>query len=245
MACALSAQRLWLITMDGRWGFEEDDEWVDDVPHDEPADDAELITGQDADQVVTVSVDDAGAIARVALADDWQGRVAPQALGSAVLTAANAAVVRATAAQAERIDLSGDDSAESAAPGSTPSPEETPLSREDAFRLLDEMSADLERFMERAAPVIDQDVSVRSGGGHVAITGRQRQVHQVEIDQSWAGVVRSSEVESELRDALVAFSERSDPGELAAGPQSSAISEIRALVADPQALIRRIRMARH
>jgi hypothetical protein len=73
----------------------------------------------------------------------------------------------------------------------------------------------------------------------VTVSGRRQQVGDVSIDQDWLYRTRASGVESELLDALTAFRARSTPGELA--PQSNAISELRSLVSDPQAMVRRIR----
>jgi hypothetical protein len=53
---------------DGGWGFEEDDDEPDNGPVNE-----ELLTGADADGIVTVTVDDAADVRAVRLGDGWQG----------------------------------------------------------------------------------------------------------------------------------------------------------------------------
>ncbi len=94
--------------------------------------------------------------------------------------------------------------------------------------------------MRRAAAITDTTTAADSAGGHVVVSGIRRQVRSVSIDPQWAGTARNTEIESELRDALRAFVDRSTTGELTKGPRSAAISELMGMVADPQLTIQRI-----
>lgn len=220
--------------MDHRWGFEE----ADDVDErgEEPAA-GELLTGADADGVVTVSVDDAANVRSVHLGAGWEDDAVRRGLGVKVVDAMTGATIRAMAKQAERIEPGAAEPAPASA--SKPPEQDSPLTTEDVMRLLHEVARDLGQFRQRLSAVVDETVTVASGGGHVTVSGRRQQVGDVSIDQDWLYRTRASEVESELRDALTAFRARSAPGELA--PQSNAISELRSLVSDPQAMVRRIR----
>jgi DNA-binding protein YbaB len=229
------------------WGFEEDDEAEDvrrGTPAEESTDDTGPLSGQDARGVVTITVTEAAAITSVRLARDWRDRGEPRELGGLVREAANNATASAVATRAQQVDIRAEVEAGTAGPARTsqPSEEERPITREDARRLLDAVTADLTQFRQRMSAVVDEMVREDSAGEHVTVSGRRGQVMDVSLDVSWLFTARESEIESELRDALTRFADRSTPGELAQGPQSSAISELMALVSDPQAMVRRIAM---
>lgn len=228
------------------WGFEEDDEVEDTrraAPAEESTDDTGPLSGQDARGVVTITVADTAAITSVRLASDWRDRTEPRELGALVVEAANNATASAIAAQAQRVDIRAE-AAGTAGPPRTSQPpeEERPITREDARRLLDAVTADLTQFRRRMSEVVDQTVRVDSAGEHVTVSGRRGQVMDVSLDVTWLYTARESEIESEVREALTRFADKSTPGELAEGPQSSAINELMALVSDPQAMVRRIAM---
>lgn len=233
--------------MTRHWGFEEADD-VDDIDEHAKAggadDTTDLLTGQDADGVVTVAVDDAVEVVSVRLAGGWTDPAVRRVLGAKVVEAIRVATTHAVAKQAGQIDMRVGGLVETrTAPvaSKSPEPDERPITKEDATRLLRAVSADLAQFRERLSAISDQVVRVESGGGHVTVSGRHRQVGDVSIDQRWVAQVRASEVESELCDALTEFTARSSLGELSRGPGSSAIDELLALVSDPQAMVRRIR----
>jgi len=228
------------------WGFEEDDE-VEDVRRSTPApeestDDTDPLSGQDARGVVTIAVTETAAITSVRLSPDWRDRAEARDLGSLVREAANNATAAAVAYQAQRIDIRAEVAAGTGVPprASQPPEEETPLTREDVRRLLDAVTADLAQFKSRVSTVVDQTVQTESAGEHVTVSGRQGQVLDVSLDVSWLFMARESEIENEVRDALTRFADRSTPGDLARGPQSSAINELMGLVSNPQAMVRRI-----
>lgn len=232
--------------MSDRWGFEEDDEW--DLPDEsvEPVSDGDdLLRGTDPDGVVTVAVTENAEVRTVTLAPDWKSAVDPRGLHSNVLAAMNAATMQALARQVEQVGLRDANSPGTDAPRVTSDRviDETPITKEDAMRLVDAATADLAEFMSNASAIVDAVISVESAGGHVTVSGRQRYVQTVTIDVEWAGRVRHSEIESELLDVLSRFGAQSDLGELASGPRSSAITELQSLAADPQALVRRIARA--
>ncbi|MQA64094.1 MAG: hypothetical protein GEU86_22160 [Actinophytocola sp.] len=235
--------------MNIRWGFEEDDEWDDpDGEGESTTESDESITGQDRDGIVTVAVNEAGDVVSVRLAGDWKNSVDPRALHTSVVDATNAATMHALAVQVEQVDMTGQPESGTGVQSSTSEYSERgdsmPITKEDAMRLVDTASADLERYLTQASTIIDAPVTTTSAGGHVTVSGRQRQVLDVSIDTNWVGDVRYTEIESELLDALTGFSTQSSLGELAQGPQSAAITELMSLASDPQALVRRIRRAR-
>lgn len=212
--------------MSDRWGFEEADDW--EVQESQPQQVAEALVGQDADGLATVTVTPTADVVSVRLAGDWRQS---RGLSAAVVSAANAATMRALAWQVENPP-----------PASAPvgTPDETPISAADALRLVDAVSADLAAFASRTAEIIDRPVVAESRGGHVRGSARGGQVVELTIDPGWTSAVRVSEVESELLDALKTLRVRSVPAELTGGPKSDAITELTALLADPNALLRRV-----
>lgn len=234
--------------MNIKWGFEEGDEWEDQNAEEPPAEIDDSLTGRDPAGIVTVAVTDAGEYVSVKLTRDWKNSVDPRALNTSVLAAMNAATMRALAKQIEQIDMTGRTPEGTAGTPATSDPHQglgptSPLTKEDAIRLVDAATADLERYLRQASTIVDVPVTATSAGGHVTVSGRRRQVLDVSIDVNWAGSVRYSEIESELLDAVTGFSARSSLGELALGPQSAAIDELMALASDPQSLISKIRQA--
>lgn len=228
--------------MDSTWGFEEDDEESEvEVEADEQAE--EPLLGKDPDEIVTIAVTDTADVLSVHIDEQWRERVEAHLLGGKVVEAMNAATIIALARQSEQVDMTGSESA-----GTTPPPEtsesiedERPITMEDAMRLLHAVKSDLATFTHQLSAVRNRAVAVESGGDHVTVSGARRQVATVELDQTWLHSAPNSEIESETRDALTAFITKSTPDEqLTQGPQSSAITELKALVADPQTLIRRI-----
>lgn len=231
--------------MSDRWGFEEDDEWdVVNAPVEAGSEGEDLLRGMDSDEVVTVAVTENLNVRSVVLAPDWRSATDPRDLHSHVLAAMNAATMHVLARQVERVG-SGSFSPVTGAPPATSdqSTEETPITKEDAMRLVDAATSDLERFMSTVSAIADTVISVESAGGHVTVSGRKRQLREVTIEADWAARVRPTEIEAELLDVLHRFGAESDLGELARGPRSSAISELQSLAADPRALVRRIARA--
>lgn len=224
------------------WGFEDDDEesfssYARAPEPEQPAADlGDHITGQDPDGVVTIAVTDDADVVTAKLSSGWRDSIDARALHSAVLAAMNAATINAVSARAEKIDPEG--TAEPAAP-SEPR-DDGPITTEDAMRLIDAVTADLDRFMSQVSAIADQVVTAESSGGHVTVTGKQRHVADVAIESRWVTGAPDAEIESELVSALSGFTTRSSLGELSQGPQSTNLDELRRLVRDPQTLIRRI-----
>ncbi|MFD2422147.1 hypothetical protein [Amycolatopsis pigmentata] len=230
--------------MDGdRWGFEEAEDWEYEQlntksapkPAEEPT---EAFVGQDSGRVVAVLVSPDGEVMQVKLSPVWRQSVEPWDLPGRVRSAANAATMRALASSVERFD--------STAPVTPVEPqagaEESSLTSLDVQRLLDAVSEELDQFTERLAEVVDHRAQVQSAGGHVQGSAQRGQVLSLDIDPNWAGQARHSEIETELLEVLRGLHDRSAPGELAAGPSGSAISELMDLAADPRRLMRRLGM---
>ncbi|MEU4741549.1 YbaB/EbfC family nucleoid-associated protein [Actinosynnema sp. NPDC023658] len=219
-----------------RFGFEEGDEG-DRPPRPSPSEQQarqDSLTGQDADGVVTVAVNDLAEVQSVTITAQWRQSVDPRALGSAVTQAANAATMAALAEQVER-------PAEPAPqrPAPPPQPEER-ITPEQALRLMDAVSADLARFTQRMTEVVDRPLTVESRGGHVRGTIHRGQVLGLEADPAWTHSARVTEVQQEFLEVLRNLRARSVPSDLAQGPQSPAIAELTALVSDPGTLLRRV-----
>lgn len=186
---------------------------------------------------VTVEVDDGGLVTSASLATDWKRAVDPRELHTAVLTALQTAVMEVLASKTEQVDLMTTGPT-SSSPADVP--DTSPLSAGDVQRLLDEVYADVDRFSEQASTRLNRTVSVTSAGGHVRGSATKAQIHDLAIDPNWSSVARNAEIESELNEVLRQLGEQSSPGELADGPQSRAISELKNLVSDPQSFLRRI-----
>jgi hypothetical protein len=218
-----------------RFGFEEgseEDQRARPSPEPEPQQDA--LIGRDPDGVITVAVNDLGEVWSVTIAANWRQSVDPRALGSKVTQAANAATMAALAKQVER-------------PTEPPSPRQTPPPRSDeritpeqALRLMDAVSADLARFTQRMTEVVDRPLVVESRGGHVRGTIHRGQVLSLEVDPAWTHTSRVSEMQQEFLEVLRNLRAQSVPADLAQGPQSPAITELTALVSDPDTLLRRV-----
>jgi DNA-binding protein YbaB len=212
-----------------RWGFELDDERGDEIAVRREAA-GERLTGQDRDKVVTVTVTDTADVVSVELAAGWKRSVDPRTLQHHVTEALNAATARAVAAQAKP-----------AAPESrTGVADHSPLTRYDLMRLIDAVTADIDR-MRRHTARVTQEVTHESRGGHVRVTGAGQRVRAIAMDTNWVWRVRHGEIASELTDALKAFGARAPrPDDL---PRGKAIDELKALVADPARTLRRLGMS--
>ncbi|MEV4027325.1 hypothetical protein AB0K14_31300 [Actinosynnema sp. NPDC050801] len=181
-----------------------------------------------------MTVDDSADVLSVALAAHWKQVVDPRALGSTVTSAMNAATMQALAEHVER------PVAEEPPASSIPPQDGSRITPAEATRLMDAVTADLERFKQQVAEVIDRSVTAESRGGHVRGTAQRGQVLDIAIDPAWAHTARNSELEQELLEVLRALRARSAPTDLAQGPQSPAIAELVALVSDPNTLLRRV-----
>ncbi|MEJ2859011.1 MULTISPECIES: YbaB/EbfC family nucleoid-associated protein [unclassified Saccharothrix] len=213
-----------------RFGFEEDD-LGDRPPPRRPDPEAEGFVGRDATGAVAVDVDETGRVRQVTLDPDWRAALDPRRLGAAVVEAANDGTVRALAGQADRTR---------ATPAPTAPPTDEPITPAAAQRLLDAVHADLDAFTRGLAEVVDRDVTVTSRGGHVRGTARTGRVLDLSVDPHWARRARDSEIASELLDVLATLHARSTPNGPASGPRSAAISELTALLSDPETLLRRL-----
>ncbi|WP_051773134.1 hypothetical protein [Saccharothrix sp. NRRL B-16314] len=190
--------------------------------------------GRDADGVVTVAVGDMAEVQSVTIAALWRQSVDPRVLGSAVTQAANAATMAAFAKQVQR-------------PTEPPPQREAPPPRSDeritpeqALRLMDAVSADLAMYTQRMNEVVDRPLTVESRGGHVRGTIHRGQVLDLQIDPAWTHSARVTEMQQEFLEVLRNLRAQSVPADLAQGPQSPAITELTALVSDPDTLLRRV-----
>lgn len=235
------------IVDEHRWGFEEadDEDYNDDRLIEAARDEVDPIVGRDADGVVTITVTPTADIRSVELAADWRKSVDPRGLHASVLAAANTATMAALARQVELAERGPVDQERPMDTGTTTiKPNASPLTRRDVQRLLDAVYEELDQFTDQMSMVVNQVVSVESGGRHVSGSARNGQVLHIAVDASWASTVRNTEIESELFDVLDQLHRDSSPGELANGPKGSAVSELMALASDPQEMVQRIKLAR-
>lgn len=228
--------------MSDQWQFNEEDAWVEEertpAGGNSPPEDA--LEGHDEDGIVTVYVTPDGQVLSTTLASNWKESVNPHELPQRIVAAANAATMRLLSRQLERTGLQ--ESVEGTPPKQA-GPDEAdgpPISVDDALRMIDAVSADLERFNERIAEVANQTVTVDSAGGHVQGTGQQGQVVDVSVDAAWAGRSRNGEIENEITDVLGSLRSQTSASELTNGPQSDSISQLMTLASNPQTLLRRL-----
>lgn len=215
-----------------RWGFElEDDELYDETARSVQQD--ATLTGQDSAGIVTIAVTEDADVVSVALADDWRKTVDPRRLHQHVTEAVNAATARALEARVASTDLTRPK------PLTDQSSGYGRLTTPDLQRLVEAATADLGRLAQRAAERTDRQVSVRSEGGHVRLSATGRRVHQLAVDSNWAWGARTSEITTELTDALTAFAAQAPRGDL---PRGSALDQLTALVSDPTRMLRRLGM---
>lgn len=225
---------------DRRWGFEEAEDWEYEESGSQSssvAEPDETLVGQDADQVVEVVVSLEADVVAVRLSPRWHQVVDPRALHVSVLSAANAATAKALARGVEQTDRTA-----TAVPSQKATEDESALTTRDVERLLDAVDAELGQFTARLSAIVDQPAQVRSSGGHVQGSAQRGHVRALDIDSVWAGQARHSEIETELVEVLRGLHEASTPGDMAAGPSGSAISELIVLAADPHRLLRRLGM---
>ncbi|MFJ8912844.1 hypothetical protein [Amycolatopsis sp. NPDC102389] len=227
---------------DERWAFEEELEEDDDPPKSSftaPVPEEDRISGQDQNGVVTVVVSPDADVLAVALTPEWKRSVDPRGLPGAVTAAGNAATIAALGRQVDEVVRNPP-----AMPtfGATPASvaDESPLGTQDMLRLVEAATAELERFTQRAAEVVDRPITAESGGGHVRGSVTNGQIVDVEIDQSWVTQVRTGEIESEVLDVLRQLRRACVPPGLSDGPQGPAIAEIMGLLFDPHRMARRV-----
>lgn len=220
------------------FGFEDGDEPGEESRRQAPAESGPGgLAGRDPDGVVTVAVDESAEVVSVTLTRDWRRLIDPRTLGSAVVTAMNTATMRALARQVEQHPPTA---AEPAPAATTPSFDDSRITPDYALRLMDAVSADVERFMRQVEDTVERPVAAQSRGGYVRGTAQGGQVIELTVDQDWVKGARTAGIEGELLDVLTALRRRGAPAELAAGPQGPAIDELNALLRDPNVLLRRV-----
>jgi hypothetical protein len=220
----------------GEWDeWDEDTDWLAEKPPTGAPEAAETVVGQDPSGVVAVSATFDAQVVAVKLADNWREVVHPRELHANIVAAANAATMLAMGKKLESANFEGTDQPRPAA-----GYDDSPLTRQDVDRLLDEVTADLNAFMQQLAANIDQPVTAESPGRNVRGAAQRGQILQVSFDPNWASAARNSEIEAELTPLLAMLQSKSTPTDLGSGPRSRAIDELNALAANPQLLMRRL-----
>jgi DNA-binding protein YbaB len=219
-----------------RFGFEDGDE-EDQRPRAAPEEaetTQDALVGRDGDGVVAVAVNDMAEVQSVTIATQWRQSVDPRVLGSAVTQAANAATMAALVKQV------GQPTAPAPRREAPPPQSDERITPEQALRMMDAVSADLARFTQRMTEVVDRPLTLESRGGHVRGTIHRGHLLNLEADPAWTHSARVTELQQEFLEVLRNLRARSVPADLAQGPQSPAITELTALVSDPNTLLRRV-----
>ncbi|GLZ33965.1 hypothetical protein Lesp02_61530 [Lentzea sp. NBRC 105346] len=198
------------------WDYEEEVDLFDDEPVDRPAEpDPDGLTGTDPAKAVRVIVGEQGEVLAVRLDEQWERRIDPRELGTAVLTAAG----NATALAAEHA-LAG----APPEPVHPQAPQPGELTPQDVIRLVDAVFADLEAFTDQLGQSVDHPVTAQSRGGHVHGEAQAGQILRLTVDSGWAASRRHTEVSAELEEVLRELRRRSAPA--SPRPQSPAIDEL-------------------
>ncbi|MBN6035541.1 hypothetical protein [Amycolatopsis sp. 195334CR] len=166
---------------------------------------------------------------RVRLAPDWRERIDPRSLHTEVVTAANQAAAEAALRNPAPVREPV-----------RPDPATDPITPADALRLLDSVQAELDAFARQVAAFDHRPEWVDSEGGHVSGSSAHGAIREFEIDAKWARSAPNTEIEAELTEVLTRLHDKDDPAALLTGPQTPAVAELRALTADPRALLRRV-----
>jgi hypothetical protein len=209
-----------------------DFEGLDDHEPTPPTATTRPASGGDAGSAgVQVVVDESGAVRDVLLAPNWRRSIQPAALGEALLTSANAAILGAIELP---VELPVTPTRPAAADASS---DPAALEREilDLFARFDtDLAAYQRQLLATTAPQVATGMNRR-----VSVTMAGGVVESVQVDVRWAERSRYTEIATE---ALTAFSVAQQATEetRAAVREPSSLARLRELSGDPLALCRQL-----
>jgi hypothetical protein len=219
---------------DWRRGFAEPDVEDDDPPRGRPplpgrvgapVDDAGagVADGTDDAHVITVSVDRSGAVSDVLVSPAWRDSVRPHALGQALLTAANNALIAHLTAEVERMDAAA--AAERpAAGGAAPD-----WDMREVAELLNRFDRDLESYRGQLEAATHVDATASGPGGRVTVSMTPGRVTGVVADPRWATHTRYTEIRAEARAAFRAATHGLGSTDPSTVPIPSSLARLREL----------------
>lgn len=215
--------------------------------------------GTDESGTVRLILDDVGRVQQVDIGHLWWREPGPDRLSEAILDAANRAVTDRMKAWSERVAEREGREPAADRPASPTCRERAndesvhlhtalPVTRdiwvEDLLRVSEVAKAAISEsgdFRDRVAAQARQQVTGRSRGDRVTVAMTGGQITGVEINQRWlqeqpSGQALGSEVRAACRDAYDRVA-REEAAILAGSP---ALTELREIIADPAALLRRL-----
>lgn len=222
----------------GRFGYDDDDDEDADTPGAAVPAQPARADAPEPHELIAVQVSERGDVLGVRLNPLWTRAADPFELAARVTDEVNAAIDRSFVAAVGAVDPNTIELPAAFRPDPRYESDQE-LTDDDMFRLFDEVMADVSRFAETATAMA-APATAASAGGHVSVTAQQGRVASMTIHPRWSSVVRSSEVDAELLDAL-----RKVPLAAAAAPSpadlhSPALTELVTLVSNPRSFLPRL-----
>lgn len=168
-------------------------------PGDAPTSGPGAFGGVDDTGAVTVTVDHAGLVADVAITRNWRASIAASALGHALVTAANNAILELVADQLEHLDLA---SLVPAMPTAEPvtRPDDSMLT--EMLDLMSRFDRDLETYRGQLESLVRATATAAGPNDKVTVSLGRGRIVEVTADVHWAARARYTEIRYE---ALGAF----------------------------------------
>lgn len=227
---------------DWRRGFAEPDLGTDDPrPTPTPPEPGGVsYEGADDHGVVTVTVDGSGSVSDVVIPPTWRDTVAPDELGSALLTAANNAFLSRLADDLGHADLEQEPAS---APESDGNPSDEPVASMviEVDDLIAQFDRDLGIYRDRLRAAADTATATRRGiNGRIEVTMGPGIVSAVTVDPRWAGHARYTEIRAEALAAFQAACRQAGTERPDAVPLPASLARIQELARDPRALSKQL-----
>ncbi|HEV7829447.1 MAG TPA: hypothetical protein VGP04_11475 [Pseudonocardiaceae bacterium] len=240
---------------------DEDDDWLrrfteQDIDEDEgyrprrtiPIDRA--LASAEEPAVITVVVDERGAVSDVLIAAQWRDVVRPRDLGRVLLEATNKAIVNQVASQVELLDpeelVERPEFAHRVAPsagGDPTSPVAESLVNE-VLELFSRFDAELAAYTAHVRQAASGTTRSEGFNGRIVVTVAAGQVSGVDVDVKWASVARHTEIRAEAMSAFHAARQQAASCDVRGIPLPPAIARLQELASDPEALSRQLGLSR-
>ncbi|MGH3428848.1 MAG: hypothetical protein ACRDQZ_14990, partial [Mycobacteriales bacterium] len=215
-----------------------------------PADQALSQDSAENPAVITVLVDERGAVSDVVIPARWREVVQPRGLGGALLEAVHTAIANRVAGQVEQLDL--DALAERpvfahrdapSAGGDPTSPVAQALVNEvrDLFSRFDTELAAYAAQVRQAATATNYG---EGANGRIIVTAAAGQISGVDVDVRWASAARHTEIRAEAMSAFQAAWRQAAALGCGGIPLPKSIARLQELAGDPAALSRQLGLSR-